>query len=238
MQQSTQEPSQAYLIIQLGSRWTDVLRLSPEHSILVGRSSENQVVVKDERVSRHHSKFSSQKGGWVVEDLGSRNGTQVNGQTIDQPYKLLGGEEITVGGCRMTFTFQLAGAFPASALSLSDQNQATVDNERGAIVNRLSNSQWSTELDASAFRRSQSSKDRWSFFYKLVFDLVQCKSEEDAAGVALDLLLTELGLSAGGVLTVEINEPDGDVESKKVASQDAEKTATNDWAHSTNSFSN
>lgn len=223
MQHSTQEPSQAYLIIQLGSRWTDVLRLSPDTATLVGRSSENQVVVRDERVSRHHSKLSWQKGGWVVEDLGSRNGTQVNGQSISQPYRLGGGEEITVGGCRMTFTFQLAGAFPASALSLSDQAQATVDNERGAIVNRLSNSQWSTELDASAFRRSQNSKDRWSFFYKLVFDLVQCKSEEDASSVALDLLLSELSLSVGGVLTVEIVDPTVDVDTKKSVTKDGGK---------------
>ncbi|MFO0942731.1 MAG: sigma 54-interacting transcriptional regulator [Pirellulales bacterium] len=204
MQQTTSEPSQAYLIIQLGSRWTDILRLQPEQPVLVGRSSENQVVVKDERVSRHHAKISLQKGGWVVEDLGSRNGTQVNGQSIPEPYSLKGSEEITVGGCRMTFTHQLAGAFSSVSSAADGQNQATIDGPRADIVNRLSNSQWSTELDASAFRFGKDSgSERWSFFYRLVFDLVQCKTEEEAASIALDRLLEEFKSTAGGVLTLE-----------------------------------
>lgn len=204
MQQTSTDPSQAYLIIQLGNRWTDVLRLQPGQSVLVGRSSENQVVVKDERVSRHHAKFSYLDGGWVVEDLGSRNGTQVNGLTIPGPYELKGTEEIVVGGCRMTFTHQLAGAFSTVLVDSPDQAQATVHIDKANIINRLSQSQWSSELDASAFLSAKDvTASRLGFFYKLVFDLVQCKTEEEAAGVALDRLLKELGLTSGGVLTIE-----------------------------------
>lgn len=214
MQQTTSEPSQAYLIIQLGNRWTDILRLQPDQPVLVGRSSENQVVVKDERVSRHHAKISFQKGGWFVEDLGSRNGTQVNGQTIPAGLQLLGSEEIMVGGCRMTFTHQLAGAFTSVSAGPADENQATIEGHQADIVNRLSNSQWSTELDASAFRLNKGAgNDRWNFFYRLVFDLVQCKTEEDAASVALDRLLEEFKSTAGGVLTLETN-PQGSDSSK------------------------
>lgn len=209
MQPTNSSSFQAYLIIQLGNRWTDVLRLHPQTPILVGRSSENQVVVKDDRVSRHHAKIShhAQKG-WVIEDLDSRNGTQVDNQTIAQPLVLAGGETITVGGCRMTFTVKLSDAFPASAIEPADGTEATRAIEPAAIVNRLSNSQYSSELDASFYQDHQSSSAKWGYFYRLVFDLVHCLSEEEAAGVALDRLLTELDLTTGGVITLTVREPD------------------------------
>jgi transcriptional regulator with GAF, ATPase, and Fis domain len=198
--QQTAASNQAYLIIQSGNRWTDVLRLLPDQSVLVGRASENQVVVKDERVSRHHAKFQFQQGGWAVQDLGSRNGTQVDNRTLTEPRLLTGGEVISVGGCNMTFTYRLAEIFASGDLSAEDATQATVQTERPAIVNRLGNSQWSSELDAGEFGNSKLDNNRWGFFYRLVFDLVQCHSEEDAASVALDRLLDQVGLKSGGVL--------------------------------------
>lgn len=203
MQQTTASSSQAYLIIQLGNRWTDVLRLQPEHSVLVGRSSENQIVVKDERVSRHHAQLTHQDRGWVVEDLRSRNGTQVNGQTILQPWVLTNGEVITVGGCRMTFTLRLSDAFPSSTLDPADGTGHTLASDP-AIVNRLSNSQYSSEIDSRVLGdKSVVSTSKWNFFYRLVFDLVQCKTEEEAAQVALDRALAELNLTTGGVITLD-----------------------------------
>jgi transcriptional regulator with GAF, ATPase, and Fis domain len=204
MQQTTTPSHQAYLIIQLGNRWTDVLRLLPEQSVLVGRSSENQVVVKDERVSRHHARISHHSRGWVVEDLGSRNGTQVNQRSIDEPLELQGGEVITVGGCRMTFTLKLAEAFPACGLEPGDEHDATRVIDQAAIVNRLSNSQYSSEIDPSILGANKASVgQKWSFFYRLVFDLVQCKTDEEAAGVALDRLLSELNATTGGVIKLD-----------------------------------
>lgn len=211
-----QQTTQAYLIIQLGSRWTDILRLQPEQPILVGRSSDCQIVVKDERVSRKHAQISPQEGGWIVEDLGSRNGTQVAGQTIPGRHSLSDGETIHVGGCAITFSRTLNQGLRAAEGSRFAQesigNQAT-EEVPPTIVNRLSNSQWSSEgsgppVPAGPFKPAPKvvQADPWSFFYRLIFDLVACSSPEAAAQVALDRLLDRLHLSSGGVVTLEASQ--------------------------------
>jgi len=62
MQQTTAQ-SPAYLVVQLGNRWTDILRLQTNQVVSIGRSSENQVVVADDQVSRRHAKISHDRGG-------------------------------------------------------------------------------------------------------------------------------------------------------------------------------
>lgn len=217
-----QQLSQAYLIIQLGNRWTDVLRLLPSQPIVIGRSSECNVVINDDRVSRKHASMHPQNDGWVVADLGSRNGTQVDRETISGPHQLVSGETISVGGYTMTYTDSLTGGFrlPVAAYvseGTADGHRTLVD--RPHIVNRISNSQWSSDNIAavpdlretaeepgdphSATSPSAQHADRLAFFYQLISELVSSQSPEAAAQVALDRLLDCLNLSSGGVVTIE-----------------------------------
>src|SRR5690606_7516008 len=46
---------------------------------VLGRGADAQVQLDDKLVSRHHAKVSPGEGGWVLEDLNTRNGTHVNG---------------------------------------------------------------------------------------------------------------------------------------------------------------
>jgi hypothetical protein len=72
-----------------------------------GRVTENDVVLYDPDVSRKHFVITQQGGGYVARDLGSSNGTLVNGARIDaQP--LSAGDEIQAGG--VVFVFQIAEA--------------------------------------------------------------------------------------------------------------------------------
>ncbi len=48
----------------------------------IGRDLDNEVVVQDPTVSGRHAVFSFRDGAWWVEDLGSTNGTAVNGQPV------------------------------------------------------------------------------------------------------------------------------------------------------------
>ncbi|MBX3422827.1 MAG: sigma 54-interacting transcriptional regulator [Pirellulaceae bacterium] len=203
MQQTTSH-SQAYLVIQSGNRWTDILRLQDNQIVTIGRSSDNQVVVQEDRVSRRHAEISRHQGGWQVADLGSRNGTQVAGVTIAGPQTLTGGERITVGSCHMTFTFQLSELFPGQIDEPASDVQATRDGgQPPVIVQRLSHSQWSGQFELPLAKSDRD--DKWNFFYRLIFELAQCQSADQAAAVALDHLLTELELTAGGV--VKLDEP-------------------------------
>jgi hypothetical protein len=62
----------------------------------VGRSQENDIVINDPNVSRRHAKISRADGGFVVEDLGSTNGTLLDGAPIDRE-RIEGGDELTFG---------------------------------------------------------------------------------------------------------------------------------------------
>jgi len=62
----------------------------------VGRSQENHIVINDPNVSRKHARISRADDGFVVEDLGSTNGTLLDGVPIDRE-RIEGGDELTFG---------------------------------------------------------------------------------------------------------------------------------------------
>jgi Protein of unknown function (DUF3662)/FHA domain len=62
----------------------------------VGRSQENDIVINDPNVSRRHARISRTDNGFVVEDLGSTNGTLLDGAPIDRE-RIEGGDELTFG---------------------------------------------------------------------------------------------------------------------------------------------
>ena len=102
----------AYLIIRQGNRWTDVFRLENSRSLVIGRASSNEIPVADERASRRHAEVFFQNQDWFVRDLGSRNGTTVDGEKIDGPRILAPGNQIAVASCRMTFVHSLEDFVP------------------------------------------------------------------------------------------------------------------------------
>ena len=65
--------------------------------VIVGRDLNNDIVINDPEVSRRHARFFIQGNSYVLEDLGSTNGTFINGQRLSAPYALHIGEAITFG---------------------------------------------------------------------------------------------------------------------------------------------
>ena len=73
----------------------------------VGRDLNNDIVINDPEISRRHSRLYAQGNGYVLEDLGSTNGTFVNGQRLLGPYVLRPGDTITFGE-RLNMVFESA----------------------------------------------------------------------------------------------------------------------------------
>ncbi len=65
--------------------------------IVIGRDVNATFVINDPEVSRRHARLSLQGANYVIEDLGSTNGTMVSGQRLAGPYILRPGEMITFG---------------------------------------------------------------------------------------------------------------------------------------------
>ena len=71
--------------------------------VTVGKGPGNDIVLEDARVSRLHASLEKFAEGWCVNDLGSSNGTFVNGDRIWGAHRLRHGDEIRVGQTRLLF---------------------------------------------------------------------------------------------------------------------------------------
>jgi pSer/pThr/pTyr-binding forkhead associated (FHA) protein len=72
----------------------------------VGRSRQCEIVVEDPNVSRRHAELRRRGGSWVLTDLGSTNGSRVNGRTVEGPTVVKAGDEIELGTAVMRFELQ------------------------------------------------------------------------------------------------------------------------------------
>jgi transcriptional regulator with GAF, ATPase, and Fis domain len=102
---------QAYLVIREGTKWTDVFRLTPGRTVTIGRTATNQIAIKDDRCSRYHAEIFHSQGGWVLRDLGSRNGTLLDGVRVTGDIQLVEGGVITIAHVQMAFVHDLSAAF-------------------------------------------------------------------------------------------------------------------------------
>jgi len=65
-------------------------------TVTIGRLADCDVVLKDKGASRKHAQLKLRDGSWTLTDLGSTNGTRLNGQTI-QSREISDGDKITIG---------------------------------------------------------------------------------------------------------------------------------------------
>jgi len=95
-----------------GARWV----LEGEE-VLIGRGADCDIVVADRQVSRHHAKVRRAMAGFVVEDLGSKNGTHLNGRQLKGPAILQDGDVIQVA---LAAKLVYVGAEATQPLSFSE----------------------------------------------------------------------------------------------------------------------
>ncbi len=71
--------------------------LAPRATIVIGRDPDCDVIVKDAKSSRHHCRLTRDEEGFMLEDLGSRNGTFVEGQRLTAPHRLKAHQTFKIG---------------------------------------------------------------------------------------------------------------------------------------------
>lgn len=88
-------------------------RIDLEGELVIGREGAT-LTIDDSELSRRHAAIRPSADGYEIEDLGSLNGTYVNGRRIDNPTRLVGGETIKLG--QTVLELEAAGA-PATTAS-------------------------------------------------------------------------------------------------------------------------
>ena len=98
LEQRAQTRAETALLLLNGKR----LLVGPS-GVTMGRSRQCDVVLDDPNVSRQHAEVRPRGGSWVLTDLGSTNGSRLNGRDVERPEVLRSGDEIELGATVMRF---------------------------------------------------------------------------------------------------------------------------------------
>lgn len=96
-----QERKARLIVLTSCSGLSDGAALALQPFTTLGRSPANTIVVPDTFASAEHALISWRSGQWWVEDLGSRNGTQLNDVNVTAPTVLSAGDVISIGQVKL-----------------------------------------------------------------------------------------------------------------------------------------
>jgi transcriptional regulator with PAS, ATPase and Fis domain len=105
----------------------EVRQIEEGDDITLGRSEEASIPLDDGQASRLHSRIRRKNGAVIVEDLGSRNGTKINGNRIFQSSRpVLGGDVVVIGKTEIVIA-QSAGGAPMASPEVDDASIVIAD---------------------------------------------------------------------------------------------------------------
>jgi diguanylate cyclase (GGDEF)-like protein len=109
--------------------------------VILGRAPDAGIALLDGEVSRYHARIRVEEGNVQVEDLGSTNGTRVNGALIHGPADLRAGDRLSVGGhvLKLVFLDPLERTFHETLLDLSTKDPLTGLANRGSTLAEFQN---------------------------------------------------------------------------------------------------
>jgi Ca-activated chloride channel family protein len=92
-------------VVKIDAAGRDVVRYPLVAEMVVGRAPDNAIAIHSRSLSRRHSRFSCRNGRLLIDDLGSTNGTMVNGERVDAEHELHHGDLVMIGDA--TFRIEL-----------------------------------------------------------------------------------------------------------------------------------
>jgi two-component system, NtrC family, response regulator HydG len=170
-----------------GEARPDVLEMSPDKPISLGRSRDNTIVIpREEHCSRLHAKISFENGRWMIRDFGL-NGTKVNNERIDQVAELDHGMEVRIGDVRFRFT-------------LPDQSGA-VSGYKPISADRLENT------SSLPMTTTKLHLDELSTLCQFMATAVECQDPQELVRQGLMTLQHQTGACLVGYLSLDPTDP-------------------------------
>ncbi len=121
--------------IDVETRGGKLSRAVDRDSIIVGRGTECDLQVPDPRVSRQHCRFLRRNGELLVEDLGSRGGTRLNGRAVTTPTRLSDGDRLELSE-ESVLVVREQDAGPSGSLRSSAGSGETIFREADSFLTR------------------------------------------------------------------------------------------------------
>lgn len=203
---------ESYLVIREGAVWREIYRLPPSGALItLGRDPSNRVVLSDDRCSRTHCAVFHEETGWCIRDLGSRNGTTVNGVPVADTAPLTEGAIIHLGTTELLFTSELSRPMdellPGSAALTREANPselvASADSDTNPVIlDRTSEPRFITEsaLIGDEAGIGVSLRETFATLYQLIVGMMSAADTKRVCETVLEGLLPAVGADIGAVL--------------------------------------
>ncbi len=168
----------------------------PGDSLVVGRAADADLTLADPFLSRRHTRFYRAGSTVFVEDLGSRNGTLLNGQRILEPSLLNPGDTIKISGSLLTLEEE---APPAPGVTQVDDflEDGTIFRNAADVLDRQSSADAAQAQGEAGLRRYA---DRLKLLNEIHQALGQSLSLEGLLGLILERALDHLRPDRGAIL--------------------------------------
>ncbi len=131
--------SQLELVVTRGASAGTRIPLDGARAISIGRAPANRLVLDDPKISSNHARISVERGGITVVDLGSKNGTFVDGHPATTPLRVQPGVEIALGSTTLEILASPKSGsvrFSTSGGYLRPQIRAKIDTVHGLGLGR------------------------------------------------------------------------------------------------------
>jgi pSer/pThr/pTyr-binding forkhead associated (FHA) protein len=92
-------------------------------SLVIGRSEASDLMLHDRFLSRRHTRLYQEGGVWMIEDLGSRNGTWINGAKVEGPTAIRNGDHIRISATSIL-------VHDSAAPALDDEAEGDISGEQ------------------------------------------------------------------------------------------------------------
>jgi diguanylate cyclase (GGDEF)-like protein len=184
---------EAALVVLQGAESEIGTHILLDRTVTLGRDPTVELTLVDEGISRRHCQVRRESDKFIVEDLGSTNGTLLNGELLDGPRPLCAGDRIYLGPCVIKFTD--SDALEVRYHQQMDQLVGT-DDLTGLIAKR--------RFDAAYARAVDTARTMKRPLSVLMLDLDQLKLINDTHGHPVGAhTISEVGRIIGRVLSPE-----------------------------------
>ena len=167
--------------------------------ITIGRSRDSDIFLPDQWLSRQHAEIRQKPDGYYVSDLGSKNGTLLNGGRIHEEHRLRAGDIITLGEHVLTFSL----GEPGDAEEEPEQDSDPVGT-RIFSARELSDIKTKPAIDANELARQNRVLGVLS---RAAGSLVRHRSLDEIFEMVLDLLFEAVPAERGAILLLQGDPP-------------------------------
>ena len=221
----------AFLIVLDPLGGHSVVRLEPEQKCTLGRGPGNSVVLHDERSSRCHAEVCLSAAGWLLRDLGSRNGTHVGNEAIAGDHQLVSGETIRIGGTQIVYGEGDPPSDPAGVVAeAAETSEVPIDLEQWseAITLRRDKTRLLDDIRESAGSVPRVGQAA-ARLCRLAFSLARASDMGEVARQALEAAMQGSNAARGIVLLPAVPSPQGAKRPPSVASLTSVASAPAGW---------